>query len=163
MEVFFLVNPISPSENKAFLNDFDNIKKVTKSKDDSILGHSACEASTWLIQGSFEPSAIPHVVVLYRSPPLPGPAKNVTVWWASAPANRKTGWRGDRWIGMAKRLKDPCRHVAGVGGQYKMYNSLIFINFISRSKKVKPKITCVWSLCSANRLLRLCHFLLSST
>jgi hypothetical protein len=46
LEVFFLVNPISPSENKAFLNDFDNIKKVTKSKDDSILGHSACEAST---------------------------------------------------------------------------------------------------------------------
>jgi hypothetical protein len=27
----------------------------------------------------------------------------------------------------------------GWGGQYKMYNSLIFINFISRSKKVKPK------------------------
>jgi hypothetical protein len=25
------------------------------------------------------------------------------------------------------------------GGQYKMYNSLIFINFISRSKKVKLK------------------------
>ncbi len=32
---------------------------------------------------------------------------------------------------MAKGLKDPCRHVAGVGGQYKMYNSLIFINFYS--------------------------------
>ncbi len=30
---------------------------------------------------------------------------------------------------MAKGLKDPCRHVAGVGGQYKMYNSLIFIDF----------------------------------
>jgi hypothetical protein len=27
----------------------------------------------------------------------------------------------------------------GGGGQYKMYNSLIFINFVSRSKKVKPK------------------------
>jgi hypothetical protein len=27
----------------------------------------------------------------------------------------------------------------GGGGQYKMYNSLIFINFISRSEKVKPK------------------------
>ncbi len=38
---------------------------------------------------------------------------------------------------MAKVWKCPCRHVAGVGGQYKMYNSLIFINFISRSKKVK--------------------------
>jgi hypothetical protein len=25
--------------------------------------------------------------------------------------------------------------VAGVGEQYKMYNSIIFINFISRSKK----------------------------
>ncbi len=37
---------------------------------------------------------------------------------------------------MAKVLKG---HVAGVGGQYKMYNSLIFINFINRSKKVKPK------------------------
>jgi hypothetical protein len=45
---------------------------------------------------------------------------------------------GDRLMGtcrLAKGLKDPCRHVAGVGGQYKMYNSLIFINFISRSKK----------------------------
>ncbi len=74
---------------------------------------------------------------------------------------------GDRQIGtcrMAKGLKDPCPHVAGVGGQYKMYNSLIFINFISRSKKVKPKmLTCVWSLCSANKLLRLWHFLVSST
>jgi hypothetical protein len=60
---------------------------------------------------------------------------------------------------MAKGLKDPCPHVAGVGGQYKMYNSLIFINFISRSKKVKPKmLSCVWSLCSANKLLRLWHF-----
>jgi hypothetical protein len=29
----------------AFLNDFDNIKKIQKSKDDSILGHSPCEAS----------------------------------------------------------------------------------------------------------------------
>jgi hypothetical protein len=41
---------------------------------------------------------------------------------------------------MAKGLKDNCHHVAGMGGQYKMYNSLIFINFISRSKKVKPKM-----------------------
>jgi hypothetical protein len=41
-----------------------------------------------------------------------------------------------------------------LGGQYKMYNSLIFINFISRSKKVKTKmLTCVWSLCSANKTL----------
>ncbi len=59
---------------------------------------------------------------------------------------------------MAKGLKDPCRHVAEVG-QYKIYNSLIFINFISRSKKVKSKmLTCVWRLCSANKLLRLWHF-----
>ncbi len=41
----------------------------------------------------------------------------------------------------------------------RMYNSLIFINFISRSKKVKPKmLTCVWRLCNANKLLRLWHF-----
>jgi hypothetical protein len=49
----------------------------------------------------------------------------------------------------------------GVGGgaQYKMYKSLIFIILISRSKKVKTKmLTCVWSLCSANKLLRLLHF-----
>jgi hypothetical protein len=47
----------------------------------------------------------------------------------------------------------------GVGGQYKMYKSLIFIILISRSKKVKPKmLTCVLSLWSANKLLRLCHF-----
>ncbi len=31
----------------------------------------------------------------------------------------------------------------GVGGQYKMYKSIIIINLISRSKKVKPKmLTC---------------------
>ncbi len=37
--------------------------------------------------------------------------------------------------------------------------SIIFINLISRSKKVKPKmLTCVWSLCSATKLLRLWHF-----
>jgi hypothetical protein len=40
---------------------------------------------------------------------------------------------------MAKVLKGPCRHVAGVGRQYKMYNSLVFINFISRSKKGETK------------------------
>ncbi|MFN9979830.1 MAG: hypothetical protein ACK53Y_07950 [bacterium] len=35
-------------------------------------------------------------------------------------------------------LKDPC----GGGGQYKMY--IIFIKFISRSKKLKPKLlSCV--------------------
>jgi hypothetical protein len=31
---------------ETFLYDFYNIKKLQKSKDDSILGHSACEAST---------------------------------------------------------------------------------------------------------------------
>ncbi len=31
---------------EAFLYDFDNIKKLQKSKDDSVLGHSACDAST---------------------------------------------------------------------------------------------------------------------
>jgi hypothetical protein len=32
----------------------------------------------------------------------------------------------------------------GGGGQYKIYNSLNFINFISLSRKVKPKmLTCV--------------------
>ncbi len=41
--------------------------------------------STWLIQGSFVSFAIPHVLVLYRSPPLPAAAKNVTAWWAHLP------------------------------------------------------------------------------
>jgi hypothetical protein len=60
---------------------------------------------------------------------------------------------------MAKGLKDPCRHVAGVGGQYKMYNSLIFINFISRSKNwnQKSKI-CIKPLFTVNKLLRLWYF-----
>jgi hypothetical protein len=31
---------------QAFLYDFDNIKKLQKSKDDSVLGRSACEVST---------------------------------------------------------------------------------------------------------------------
>ncbi len=60
---------------------------------------------------------------------------------------------------MAKGLKDPCRHVAGVGGQYKMYNSLIFINFISRSKKWNQKSkSCIKRLFSVNKLLRLRYF-----
>jgi hypothetical protein len=60
---------------------------------------------------------------------------------------------------MAKVCKCPCRHVAGVGGQYKMYNSLIFINFISRSKKVKPKSkSCIKHLFTVNKLLRLWYF-----
>ncbi len=60
---------------------------------------------------------------------------------------------------MAKVWKCPCRHVAGVGGQYKMYNSLIFINFISRSKKVKPKCkSCIKHVFTVNKLLRLWYF-----
>jgi hypothetical protein len=40
-----------------------------------------------------------------------------------------------------------------------MYNRLIFINFISRSKKVKPKSkSCRKYLFTANKLLRLWHF-----
>jgi hypothetical protein len=40
-----------------------------------------------------------------------------------------------------------------------MYNSLIFINFISRSKKVKPKIkSCRKHLFTVNKLLRLWYF-----
>ncbi len=60
---------------------------------------------------------------------------------------------------MAKVWKCPCHHVAGVGGQYKMYNSLIFINFISRSKKVEPKSkSCIKHLFTVNKLLRLWYF-----
>jgi hypothetical protein len=56
-------------------------------------------------------------------------------------------------------LQCPCSHVAGVGGQYKMYNRLIFINFISRSKKVKPKSkSCIKHLFTVNKLLRLWYF-----
>jgi hypothetical protein len=43
------------------------------------------------------------------------------------------GRNGD---GMAK---DPCTHMEGVVEQYKMYKSTIFINFISRSKKLNYK------------------------
>jgi hypothetical protein len=43
-------------------------KKLQKSKDDSVLGSSACEVSTWQIQGSFVSFAISHVVVLHQSP-----------------------------------------------------------------------------------------------
>jgi hypothetical protein len=60
---------------------------------------------------------------------------------------------------MAKGLKDSCHHVAGVGGQYKMYNSLIFINFISRSKKWNQKSkSCIKRLFTVNKLLRLWYF-----
>ncbi len=44
----------------------------------------------------------------------------------------------------------------GWGGGYKMYKSIIFINLISISKSWNQK--CVWGLCSANKLLRLWHF-----
>ncbi len=43
---FLSSEPNFTLRKKAFLNDFDNIKKLQKSKDDSILGHSPCEAST---------------------------------------------------------------------------------------------------------------------
>jgi hypothetical protein len=42
------------------------------------------------------------------------------------------------------------------GGQYKMYNRLIFINFISRSKRVKPKSkSCIKHFFTVYKLLRL--------
>ncbi len=45
------------------------------------------------------------------------------------------------------------------GGQYKMYNSLIFINFICRSKNVKPKSkSCIKHLFTVNKLLGLWYF-----
>ncbi len=45
-------------------------------------------------------------------------------------------------------LKDPC----GGRGQYKVYKSIIFIEFICKSYKVKPKmLSCVRRLCSANQ------------
>ncbi len=60
---------------------------------------------------------------------------------------------------MTKGTKGPCTHMAGVGGQYKMYNSLIFINFISRSKKWNQKSkSCISRLFTVNKLLRLWHF-----
>jgi hypothetical protein len=47
----------------------------------------------------------------------------------------------------------------GGGRQYKMYNSLIFINFISRSKKVKPKSkSCIKHFSTLYKLLRLWYF-----
>ena len=57
------------------------------------------------------------------------------------------------------RIKRSLQSHVGGGGQYKMYKNIIFINLISRSKKVKPKmLTCVWSLCSGKKLLKLWHF-----
>ncbi len=46
------------------------------------------------------------------------------------------GWGGggDRWQD-GQGIKDPCTHMAGMGWQYKMYKSIILVNFISRSKK----------------------------
>ncbi len=49
------------------------------------------------------------------------------------------------------------------GGEYKLYKGIIFINFLSRSKKLKQKCkSCVWSICtlysSVHKLLRLWHF-----
>jgi hypothetical protein len=49
----------------------------------------------------------------------------------------------------------------GWGGSTRciLYNSLIFINFISRSKKVKPKSkSCIKHLFTVNKLLRLWYF-----
>ena len=53
----------------------------------------------------------------------------------------------------------PSRCRGGGGGQYKMYNSLIFINFISRSKKVIPKSkNCIKHFFTVYKLLRLWYF-----
>ncbi len=87
----------------------------------------------------------------------------MTAWWAGAPANRKAGWGGGGAVnrhmkngeGMKVSLLSRCRG----GGQYKMYNSLIFINFISKSEKVKPKSkSCIKHLFTVNKLLRLWYF-----
>ncbi len=68
-------------------------KKLQKSKDDSVLCRSACEVSTWQMQGSFVSLAIPHVVILHRSPPpLPAPAKHMTAWGVPSPPPL-------RWVG----------------------------------------------------------------
>ena len=70
------------------------------------------------------------------------------------------GRTGDRMIKDLKNLAVTC-----LGwGQYKMYKSIIIIiNFISWSKKLKPKmLSCVWSWCSVNKLLILWQFVMSS-
>jgi hypothetical protein len=41
------------------------------------------------------------------------------------------------------RIKRSLQSHVGGGRQYKMYKSIIFINLISRSKKVKPKML-IW-------------------
>jgi hypothetical protein len=42
------------------------------------------------------------------------------------------------------RIKRSLQSHVGGGGEYKMYKSIIFINLISRSKKVKPKMLLVY-------------------
>ena len=69
------------------------------------------------------------------------------------------GRTGDKMIKDLKNLAVTCFG----WGQYKMYKSIIIINFISWSKKLKPKmLSCVWSWCSVNKLLILWQFVMSS-
>ena len=112
--------------------------------------------------------------VIPVSPPLPPADKNVMRSeplrqpigrqdGASVPLRQPIGTH-DGWGRAANQymlngqgLKSPlpsrCR---GGRGQYKMYNSVIFINFISRSKKVKPKSkSCIKHFFTVNKLLRL--------
>jgi hypothetical protein len=46
---------------------------------------------------------------------------------------------------MAKGTKDPYTHVAGVGEQYKMYNSIIFINLSADLKSETRKVNVVYN------------------
>ena len=75
-------------------------------------------------------------------------------------SNRNAGWVGES--GNSVNAEWPRIKIAlavtwqGGGGQYKMYKSIIFINFISRSKKVKPKSkSCRKHFFTVYKLLRL--------
>ena len=76
------------------------------------------------------------------------------------PANRNAGWGGESgksvYVGWRRYKIVLAITLQGGGGQYKMYNSLIFINFISNSKKVNPKSkSCRKHLFTVIKLLRL--------
>jgi hypothetical protein len=78
------------------------------------------------------------------------------------PIGTQDGWgrAATQYMQNGQGLKSPlpsrCR---GGGWQYKKYNSVIFINFISRSKKVKPKSkSCRKHFFTVYKLLRLWYF-----
>ena len=88
--------------------------------------------------------------ILSRSLPLRQPIGTQDGWGRAATQYMQNGQ------GLKSPLLSRCR---GGGWQYKKYNSVIFINFISRSKKVKPKSkSCRKHLFTVKKLLRLWYF-----